>query len=135
MKAIWTQDEASYHGELVDFDPMWSWPKPVTKPHPPILMGGAGPKALDRVLDYADGWAPNAMPFEVLAERCAELQRRAGELGRGPVPVSVFLGEADPDVLRRMEEIGIARAVVWIEPGPRDEVEPALDRLATMYAR
>ena len=53
MKAIWTQDEASYHGELVDFDPIWSWPKPVQKPHPPILMGGGGPRVLDRVLDYA----------------------------------------------------------------------------------
>lgn len=135
IKAIWTQDEASYHGELVDFDPIWSWPKPLTKPHPPILMGGAGPKVLDRVLDYADGWAPNAMPFEVLAGRCAELQRRAQELGRGHVPVSVFLGEAEPDTLQQLEEIGIDRAVVWIEPGPRDEVEPALDRLLKLAGR
>ena len=91
MKAIWTQDEASYHGTFVDFDPIWSWPKPVSQPHPPILMGGSGPKVLDRVLDYADGWAPNAEPFEVLSERHAELQRRAAERGRGHVPVTVFI--------------------------------------------
>jgi probable F420-dependent oxidoreductase len=132
MKAIWTQDEASYHGELVDFDPIWSWPKPVSRPHPPILMGGSGPKVLDRVLDYADGWAPNAQPFEVLAERHGELQRRAAELGRAPVPVSVFLRDPDADVLRRMDEIGVARAVIWIEPSQRDAAEAALERLTKL---
>jgi probable F420-dependent oxidoreductase len=130
MKAIWTADEAEFHGDLVDFDPIWCWPKPVSQPYPPILMGGSGPKVLDRVLDYADGWAPNAHTFEVLAERHAELQRRAGELGRAPVPVTVFMREADPDELRRMEEIGIARAVIWIDPSERDAAEAALDRIA-----
>jgi probable F420-dependent oxidoreductase len=132
MKAIWTQDEAAYHGELVDFDPIWSWPKPAAKPHPPILMGGAGPKVLDRVLDYADGWAPNAMAFEVLSQRNAELQRRAAELGRAHVPVSVFLRDPEPELLRRMDAIGIDRAVIWIEPSERDAAEQALDRLAEL---
>jgi probable F420-dependent oxidoreductase len=132
MKAIWTQDEAEYHGELVDFDPIWSWPKPVSRPHPPILMGGSGPKVLDRVLDYADGWAPNAQPFEVLAERHAELQRRAAELGRPPVPVSVFLRDPEAGVLRQMDEIGVTRAVIWIDPSQRDAAEAALERLAKL---
>jgi probable F420-dependent oxidoreductase len=135
MKAVWTQDEAEFHGDLVDFDPIWCWPKPVSRPYPPILMGGNGPKALDRVLDHADGWAPNAQPFEVLAERHAELQRRAAELGRAPVPVTVFMREADPDELRRMDEIGIARAVIWIDPSERDAAEAALDRIAQATAR
>ena len=132
MKAIWTQDEASYHGELVDFDPIWSWPKPVSRPHPPILMGGSGPKVLDRVLDYADGWAPNAQALEVLTERNAELQRRAAELGRAPVPVTVFLRDPEADVLQQMDEIGVSRAVFWIEPAQRDAAEAALERLAKL---
>jgi probable F420-dependent oxidoreductase len=132
MKAIWTHDEAEYHGDLVDFDPMWSWPKPVSKPHPPILMGGAGPKALDRVLDYADGWAPNLLPLDVLADRFAELQRRAAELGRGPVPVTIFVPDLEPTVIEGLREIGIARAVVWMEPCGRDEAEAELDRLAAL---
>jgi probable F420-dependent oxidoreductase len=134
MKAIWTQDEASYHGTFVDFDPIWSWPKPVSKPHPPILMGGSGPKALDRVLDYADGWAPNAEPFEVLSRRHAELQRRAAERGRGHLPVTVFVRAADRDELRRMESIGIARVVIWVDPSTRDDAEAALDRIAPVIA-
>ena len=134
MKAIWMQDEASYHGEMVDFDPVWSWPKPVSQPHPPILMGGAGPKVLDRVLDYADGWAPNAQPLDVLAERHAELQRRAGELGRGHVPVSVFIREPEGEVLQRMADIGIDRAVIWVDPSPRSAAEAALDRIAKLAA-
>jgi probable F420-dependent oxidoreductase len=130
MKAIWTHDEAEYHGELVDFDPMWQWPKPARKPHPPILMGGAGPKVLDRVLEYADGWAPNLQPLDVLTERCAELQRRAADAGRAPVPVTVFVPDFEPALIESLREIGIARAVAWMEPCGRDEAEAELDRLA-----
>src|SRR3954464_11047749 len=59
MKAIWTQDEAEYHGEHVDFDPIWAWPKPAQKPHPPILVGGKGERVIDRVVRYGDEWMPN----------------------------------------------------------------------------
>jgi len=54
MKAIWTQDEASYSGEFVNFDRIWSWPKPAQRPHPPVLVGGNGPTVLDRVLAFGD---------------------------------------------------------------------------------
>ncbi len=84
MKAIWTQDEAEYHGRIVDFDPIWCWPKPVQKPHPPILVGGLGEKVLDRVVAYGDEWIPNRVKSpEELGERIAELQRRAEAAGRG----------------------------------------------------
>ncbi len=59
MKAIWTQDEAEYHGEHVDFDPIWCWPKPAQKPHPPVVVGGRGEKVLDRVIALGDEWMPN----------------------------------------------------------------------------
>ena len=79
MKAIWTEDEAEYHGKIVDFDPIWCWPKPMQKPHPPVLLGGSGPKVLDRVLAYADEWTPNRFGSpEELKQRIAELRERAG---------------------------------------------------------
>ena len=83
MKAIWTQDEAEYHGELVDFDPLWSWPKPIQRPHPPIMMGGDGPKAIEGVLDYCDEWMPHPERTDrTLAERIADLQARAAAANR-----------------------------------------------------
>jgi probable F420-dependent oxidoreductase len=63
MKKIWSEDAAEYHGRYVSFDPVWSWPKPVQRPHPPILLGGHSPQVLQRVVDYCDGW----MPIEVRA--------------------------------------------------------------------
>ena len=135
MQAIWTQDEASYHGRFVDLDPLWSWPKPVQKPYPPILMGGFGPKAIDRVLDYADEWAPNLAPLDVLGPRIAELQRRATEAGRGPVPVTVFLRTPTPELLESLREIGATRAVSWIDPCGHDEAERALAEIAAVTAQ
>ena len=93
MKAIWTEDEAEYHGEHVDFDPIWSWPKPHQRPHPPVLVGGNGPKVLDRVLAFGDEWMPNRL--DGFANRVQELQRRAEEAGRDRIPVT-FSG-AKPD--------------------------------------
>ena len=79
MKAIWTEDEAEYHGRIVDFDPIWSWPKPVQKPHPPVLVGGLGEKVLDRVVAYGDEWIPNRIEsVEALKRRIDELRERAG---------------------------------------------------------
>jgi alkanesulfonate monooxygenase SsuD/methylene tetrahydromethanopterin reductase-like flavin-dependent oxidoreductase (luciferase family) len=75
MKEIWTHDAAEYHGEHVSFDPIWSWPKPAQRPHPPVLVGGAGPRVLDRVLAYGDGWLPNY--GDGVLDRVAELFRRA----------------------------------------------------------
>ena len=100
------------------------------QPHPPILMGGAGPKVLDRVLEYADGWAPNLQPLDGLAERCAELQRRAADAGRGTGAGDGVRARPRARVVESLREIGIARAVVWMEPCGRDEAEAELDRLA-----
>ena len=78
MKAIWTQDEASYAGEYVHFDRIWSWPKPAQRPHPPVLVGGNGPTVLDRVLAFGDAWLPNYGRGGVL-DRIAELRARAAD--------------------------------------------------------
>ena len=80
MKAIWTQDEASYSGRYVDFERIWCWPKPAQKPHPPVLVGGNGPRVLDRVLAYGDEWMPNRSPDEELIARVSRARsaRRRG---------------------------------------------------------
>ncbi|QEC49298.1 LLM class F420-dependent oxidoreductase [Baekduia soli] len=125
MKAIWTQDEASYHGKHVDFDPMWSWPKPAQWPHPPILVGGNGPTVLDRVLAFGDAWFPNHNRGDVL-DRMPELRERAEAAGR-TIPVIMFGAPADPRELERMREAGVARAVCWVPSAARGEVERTLD--------
>jgi alkanesulfonate monooxygenase SsuD/methylene tetrahydromethanopterin reductase-like flavin-dependent oxidoreductase (luciferase family) len=132
IKTIWASDEAEYHGKHVDFDPIWQWPKPLQEPHPPILLGGNGPKVLGRVVDIADEWMPNwgLQTHEELFARMEELQRLAADAGRDPIPVTVYAARAKAEVLQELAEAGVARTVLWIPPAPRDEVEPRLERLA-----
>ncbi|HYN50839.1 MAG TPA: TIGR03619 family F420-dependent LLM class oxidoreductase, partial [Thermoleophilaceae bacterium] len=133
MRAIWTQDEAEYHGRFVDFDPIWSWPKPVQKPHPPVLVGGVGEKVLDRVVAYGDEWIPNRVKGpEELGERIAELQRRAEAAGRDRIPVTVFGAKPEQRLLERFEATGVTRALFYVRPEPPDEVERQLDGLAKL---
>src|SRR6478672_1526705 len=129
MKAIWTADEAEFHGRLVDFDPIWSWPKPVQKPHPPVLVGGSGPHVLDRVLAYGDGWAPTIRRVEGLAGRLEELERRASEAGRDPIPVTGFGVQHTSEAIAHVAELGVARAVFWVGPGTRDEVAAEIEQV------
>jgi probable F420-dependent oxidoreductase len=132
MKAIWTQDEAEYHGEHVDFDPIWSWPKPVQQPHPPILVGGTGPKALDRVLRYGDEWMPNrvADPAD-LAPRIAELRERAGR----HVPVTYFGADASDEFVAALAAAGVDRTLLQLPDAGADEVLPLVERYAELAAR
>jgi probable F420-dependent oxidoreductase len=135
MKAIWTQDEAEYHGRIVDFDPIWCWPKPVQKPHPPVLVGGLGEKVLDRVVAYGDEWIPNRVKTpEELSERIAELQRRAEGAGRAPIPVTVFGAKPEARLLERLKAAGVTRSLFYLQPGEPGEVERQLDELAKVAA-
>ncbi len=122
MQRIWTEDEASYDGQHVRFERIWSWPKPVQRPHPPVLVGGHGPGAEDRVLAFGDGWIPNDGPG--MLERAVALRQRAER------PVSLtFLGvPADPAVLERYERAGVDRVLHWLPSAPLGPVEHALDR-------
>jgi probable F420-dependent oxidoreductase len=129
MKAIWTQDEASYHGEHVDFDPIWSWPKPVQQPHPPVLVGGNGPKVLERVVAFGDEWMPNRVTG--LTERVAELGRLAAEAGRDPIPVTLSGARPDPELIERGEQVGVHRCSFYIDPADAGETERQLDELAS----
>jgi probable F420-dependent oxidoreductase len=127
MKAIWTEDEASYEGRYVNFERIWCWPKPVQKPHPPILVGGNGPQVLDRVLAYGDEWMPNRVKDDEMAARIEELSRRAEALGRSPVPVTVVGTMRDPQRIERLERAGVHRGVFWLPALGREGVEQAFD--------
>jgi len=128
MQAIWRDDEATYHGKHVDFDRIWSWPKPVQRPHPPILVGGTGPGVLDRVLSFGTAWFPNY--DESIFPRIAELRARADR----PIDVQVISAPADPAVLQRLQDAGVRRASRWLPSAGRDTVERALERWETAIA-
>ena len=134
MKKIWTEDEPSFEGETVRFPPLWSWPKPVQKPHPPILLGGHGARALRRVVDYCDGWLPISVRAGDLVADMAELRRVAAETGRDPgtISVSVYGAQMDRDALARLRDVGVARAILALPSADADTVLPLLDRGAAL---
>jgi probable F420-dependent oxidoreductase len=130
IKAIWTNEPAEYHGDMVDFGPMWSDPKPLQKPHPPMILGGSGPKILERVVRYGDGWMPNR--GEVM-ERIPELQRMANEAGRGTIPVTYY-PKAAPEDIERCAQAGIDRCIWYVPPDGRDAALKKLDELGKLVA-
>jgi probable F420-dependent oxidoreductase len=112
MKEIWTSEEASYESPYVAFQRIWAWPKPVQRPHPPILVGGNGAHAIDRVLAYGDEWLPEPEPG--LIGRIAGLQRRAREVGLDEIPVTVY--GAQPADVEAYRDAGVHRCVFWVPP-------------------
>jgi len=135
MKEIWSKEEAEYHGEYVNFDKLWSYPKPVQSPHPPIIMGGDGATTFDRVIEYCDGWIPiggRSAQGPSLPEKIAMLRRQASEAGRDPASISVSLFGLRPeaDVVKRMEEAGVDRIVFGLPSEDRESVLPLIDQYA-----
>ncbi|HEY5640814.1 MAG TPA: LLM class F420-dependent oxidoreductase, partial [Dehalococcoidia bacterium] len=121
MKQIWTQDEGEYHGEFVDFDPVWSWPKPVQKPHPPVIVGGDAPGTFKRVISYGDGWMPIGVRLRAsIEEKVAELNRLAEEAGRGRIPVTVYGVAPRPEVINSYIEAGVDSCIFTL-PSVGDE--------------
>jgi probable F420-dependent oxidoreductase len=139
MKAIWTQEKPEYHGDIVDFPPMQTWPKPVQQPHPPVIVGGAFPWAARRAIRYGDGWIPLAGgarygdPLDYLPR----FHRMAEEAGRDPQSLSVTIGGApeNPDLLQRYRDLGVVRVNFPVPPAKREEILPVLDRLADLKQR
>ncbi len=125
MRVIWTEETAEYHGDLVDFGTLQTWPKPSAPP--PVHVGGAFPHGARRALRYGDGWLPHARrPHYHILEKLPEYREMAKAAGRD-IPVTVFGGEPDPEMLKRYRDAGVARVVVNIDPMDRDRSLAKLD--------
>jgi probable F420-dependent oxidoreductase len=132
MKAIWTQETAEYHGEFVEFGPMQTWPKPIQKPHPPILVGGAFPYSARRAVRYGDGWMPQITPSSPtpLTELVPRFLQMAAEAGRDPSGFDISIGgqTEDVDLIKRYDELGVNRVSVSLPSEKADTILPVLDR-------
>ena len=133
MKAIWTKSKPEYAGEFVKFGPMMTWPKPVQKPHPPVLVGGAFPYAAKRAVQYGDGWMPHrARPqYENVRDFLPKFAGMLKEAGRDPAsaPVTIW-GAKDADMLKRDRDAGVVRVIVSLESDEAAAILPELDRWA-----
>ena len=136
MQACWTQDDAEYHGKHVDFDPIWSWPKPVQKPHPPIVMGAASPWGRERVARFCDGWVPLPAQMQNIEHDLADLNARLERHGRkaGDIEISFFWAPEDAEQLKAYAGLGVDRAILGCPAAGRDETLALLDRHAALMA-
>jgi len=132
MREIWTKKEAEFHGEFVSFDKIWADPKPIQKPHPPILIGGDGATTFDRVVEFGDGWMPIMRPKTNPVEKIPELRERLKKAGRDPksAPVSIFFAPPKKPALDALEAAGVERAIFGVPSEARDSVLPRLDAYA-----
>ncbi|MET0457650.1 MAG: LLM class F420-dependent oxidoreductase [Ilumatobacteraceae bacterium] len=130
MRELWTQEEASFDGEHVQFSSSWSWPKPVSDPYPPVLMGGAGgPVTFRHVVEYCDGWMP-IHGRRNIADKLDELRRAADEAGRDMATIDLGVFGCPPDnaVIDSYAELGFTRCVLGLPPAGADEVRRVLDQ-------
>ncbi len=137
MRLMWTTNEAEYHGKYLDFDPIWSYPKPVQEPLP-VLVGGMGPTVEDRIIAFGDGWLAQNITEDNLdqfADRVTRLQRRADDAGRGRVSISLFAASSKPDMIDRYASAGIERCLFFVPDADGAEITGKLDRLAERIAR
>ena len=114
MKALWTQETAEFHGEFFDFPPVRSYPKPLQKPYPPIIVGGAARNVLKRIVDHADGWLPNRITPDGVREARAELNRLAEAAGRDPASISISVYGQVPEkaIIQPLLDAGADRVVI-----------------------
>jgi probable F420-dependent oxidoreductase len=134
MKALWTQEEASFHGEMVSFDPVWLYPKPMQRPHPPVLLGGETDHTLRRVVEFCDGWFPRATPAFDPKEAVGRLRQMASTSNRAfsELSITVFRAPADAGKLAAYRDAGIARGLLEIPDLDRDGILAHLDKIAPL---
>jgi alkanesulfonate monooxygenase SsuD/methylene tetrahydromethanopterin reductase-like flavin-dependent oxidoreductase (luciferase family) len=136
MKAIWTKSKPEYTGEFVKFPPMMTWPKPVQKPHPPVIVGGAFPYGTRRAIAYGDGWVPHGRrpAYGDVLNVLPDARKLMVEAGRDPatLPITVFGVAEDPDLIKRYRDADVARVVFNLPAAKSDEVLPVLDRCAAL---
>jgi probable F420-dependent oxidoreductase len=134
IKELWTKDEAEFHGEHVDFDPVYLWPKPARTPHPPIYLGGESDAALTRLVEQGDGWLPRGGAAS--PERIAEIRRQLADRGKPDVPTTLFGAPTDPDKLAPYVDSGELERVTFMLPTrPQDESLSILDDYAKVVER
>ena len=133
LREIWTNEEASFHGDFEHFDNIWSWPKPVQQPHPPLILGGETDHTLRRIVRVGDGWLPRAMNPDYVLDGMTRLKRFAEEAGRDPatISVSVFAPPAKDEVVNRFKETDAERIILMVPPRDEGETLKRLDRYAT----
>ena len=137
MKKVWTSDAAEFHGELVKFDPIWSWPKPVQQGGPPIILGSQSRRVFERVVEYCDGWMPINHPAYDFAGALKSLRETAARAGRKfeSISLSVFgIGPREEDA-RKFIDLGFSRIVFTLPPVVRDKILPRLDRYAALAGK
>ena len=134
MKALWTQDEASFHGQFVNFDPVWSYPKPKQKPHPPILHGGETDHTLKRVVEFCDGWFPRPIAGFTPKGAVERLRKAAEAAKRDPasLTITVFRGPTESAALAEYRAAGINRVLLDVPDLSRDEILRVLDKYAPL---
>ena len=133
LRTIWTQNKPEFHGELVDFGPMMTWPKPVQKPHPPIIVGGGFPYGTRRAIAYGDGWMPIGDRVDVV-ELLPRFRQMAAEAGREPdeLPVTSFGLQPEDDIVSKTSDAGVDRVVFGLPPEKADTILPMLDKFSVM---
>jgi len=133
MKEIWTQDAAEFHGEYVNFEPIWCWPKPAQQPHPPVLLGGESHYTLQRVVDYCEGWFPRSRQPQLVAQGLNALQEYAAKAGRDmrTISVSVFGVAGDQKLVDMYRDLDVTRVILRLPSEGRETVLPLLDQYAT----
>ena len=134
MKALWTQEEAAYHGEMVGFDPVWLYPKPTQRPHPPILLGGSSDYTVRRVVEFCDGWLPLARSGFDGKQAVARLHQAAVAAGRdfSTLSINVFAPPPQEAILAAYREAGIQRSFLMIPDLTRSEILGVLDKYARL---
>ncbi|MEM9683399.1 MAG: LLM class F420-dependent oxidoreductase [Pseudomonadota bacterium] len=136
MREIWTQTKAEYHGDFVDFGPMMTWPKPVQKPYPPVIVGGAFPYGARRAVAFGDGWMPHVKRTQYgdVTEFLPKFRDMLADAGRDAdsFPVTAWAAPDDADTLKRFRDLGIARACVSLPSDKEDDIIPLLDRWADL---
>jgi probable F420-dependent oxidoreductase len=131
MKEIWSNDEAEFHGEFVDFDSIWQWPKPVQPGGPPIWMGAKSPWVFDRVADYCDGWMPIGGPGSGGMPKMREAVERAGR-NFEDITMALFGAPNTREQLEGRMEQGFTELIFGLSQGPADVVLPELDQIAAL---
>jgi probable F420-dependent oxidoreductase len=134
MKALWTEEVASFDGDIIHLEPSWAWPKPIQQPHPPIILGAAaGPKSITDMVEFCDGWMPLATRHE-LGERVDAVRMALSDAGRDPAAFDITAYSVKPELgrLRQLEGLGVNRAVFSLPQGGREEALAAVERLVAL---